>query len=434
MKQRAGACHDEYGFSAKLGLDPVAEGMPVLRYQTVATRFPAGVSRFEDSLAKGPLKKKDLRTEQDPACSYTRLFRLVMGCSTPTRRCRTVRGIPNPTCSVEPCSTGVSVEPSLRSAVTKRSRAWARLYSYSQRVAVMMLSLSTYAQAILADVLGGDGAGADRVDQAGAALAGQAADVGFVGRLADCPAQLAGIAVAGTLDLRARVLTQADSSRADAGSSRDRRKADMRALLRREDGRNDSTRRAKGVSTPVIAGTAWSLHSGRDGWQHASGQAGPFRCRCWIRYDGRQFARQAQGEGYWRCRCWAWRLPPLPSNRRRTPLRKRRCSVPGATCRPRQATHPLSATWRSRCCRRPPLVAIDSPLSIVRASARCVLPAGGQPVAGRGRTARAIPPATGLGDRPQQWPQPGTPTCRTSMRCSAWMSWLTMVSPMCRGL
>ncbi|WP_171957400.1 hypothetical protein [Stenotrophomonas maltophilia] len=75
MKQRAGACHDEYGFSARLGLDPVAEGMPMLRYQTVATRFPAGVSRFEDSLAKGPLKKKDLRTEQDPACSYTRLFR-----------------------------------------------------------------------------------------------------------------------------------------------------------------------------------------------------------------------------------------------------------------------------------------------------------------------------------------------------------------------
>nr|WP_312392598.1 hypothetical protein [Stenotrophomonas geniculata] len=73
-KQRAGACHDEYGFSAKLVLDTAAEGMPVLRYQTVATRFPAGVSRFEDSLAKGPLRKKDLRTEQDPACTYTRLF------------------------------------------------------------------------------------------------------------------------------------------------------------------------------------------------------------------------------------------------------------------------------------------------------------------------------------------------------------------------
>ncbi|KRG50775.1 hypothetical protein [Stenotrophomonas beteli] len=79
IKQRAGACHDEYGFSAKLGLETAAEGMPVLRYQTVATRFPAGVSRFEDSLAKGPLKKKDLRTEQDPACSYSRLFRFSEG-------------------------------------------------------------------------------------------------------------------------------------------------------------------------------------------------------------------------------------------------------------------------------------------------------------------------------------------------------------------
>ncbi len=58
MKQRAGACHDEYGFSARLGLDPVAEGMPVLRYQTVATRFPAGVSRFEDSLAQGPAEEE----------------------------------------------------------------------------------------------------------------------------------------------------------------------------------------------------------------------------------------------------------------------------------------------------------------------------------------------------------------------------------------
>ena len=85
MKQRAGACHDEYGFSARLGLDVAAEGMPVLRYQTVATRFPAGVSRFEDSLAKGPLKKKDLRTEQDPACSYTRLFRFSEGVFQPNQ-------------------------------------------------------------------------------------------------------------------------------------------------------------------------------------------------------------------------------------------------------------------------------------------------------------------------------------------------------------
>ena len=85
VKQRAGACHDEYGFSAKLALDMAAKGMPVLRYQTVATRFPAGVSRFEDSLVKGPLKKKDLRSEQDPACTYTRQFHFSDGVFHPDR-------------------------------------------------------------------------------------------------------------------------------------------------------------------------------------------------------------------------------------------------------------------------------------------------------------------------------------------------------------
>lgn len=73
-RRRAGACHDTYGFSARLSLDAAAAGMPVLRYQTVATRYPAGVSRSEDSLAKAPLTKHDLRTEQDPACTYVRTF------------------------------------------------------------------------------------------------------------------------------------------------------------------------------------------------------------------------------------------------------------------------------------------------------------------------------------------------------------------------
>jgi len=83
MKQRAGACHDSYGFSARLSLDSTATAMPVLRYQAVATRFPAGVSRNEDSLAKGPLAKKDLRTEQDPACTYVRTFRFSGGAYQP---------------------------------------------------------------------------------------------------------------------------------------------------------------------------------------------------------------------------------------------------------------------------------------------------------------------------------------------------------------
>lgn len=220
MKQRAGACHDEYGFSAKLGLDPVAEGMPVLRYQTVATRFPAGVSRFEDSLAKGPLKKKDLRTEQDPACSYTRLFRFSDGVFNPDQALPDCAGYTEPLhVASSHARLGFSVEPSLRSAVTEAQpsvgSALQRLLAAGGGDDVVLVHV--HAQAILADVLGGDGAGADRVDQAGAALAGQAADVGFVGRLADCPAQLAGIAVAGTLDLRAR---GADAGRQQQGRRR----------------------------------------------------------------------------------------------------------------------------------------------------------------------------------------------------------------------
>lgn len=69
---RADACHDEYRFAAQIGLDPAGQGMPVLRLQTQATRFPAGVSRFGDSLEKGPLTAKDLRTETDRTCSYQR--------------------------------------------------------------------------------------------------------------------------------------------------------------------------------------------------------------------------------------------------------------------------------------------------------------------------------------------------------------------------
>lgn len=72
--QRAGACHDEYSFDAQLALATEGQDMPVLRYQTEASNYPAGVSPQRDSLAKGRLKKKDLRTEQDAECSYTRQF------------------------------------------------------------------------------------------------------------------------------------------------------------------------------------------------------------------------------------------------------------------------------------------------------------------------------------------------------------------------
>jgi len=73
MKQRAGACHDEYEFNAELK----AEGdafPPRLTYASTATTFPGRVSRNEDSLAKPPLKPKDLVKAVDAECSVRRVF------------------------------------------------------------------------------------------------------------------------------------------------------------------------------------------------------------------------------------------------------------------------------------------------------------------------------------------------------------------------
>lgn len=81
--QRAGACHDEYSFDAELVLATEGRDMPVLRYRTEASNYPAGVSPQRDSLATGRLKKKDLRTEQDAECSYTRTFRFTSGAYQP---------------------------------------------------------------------------------------------------------------------------------------------------------------------------------------------------------------------------------------------------------------------------------------------------------------------------------------------------------------
>ncbi|EGF95384.1 Uncharacterised protein [Brevundimonas diminuta] len=73
MKQRAGACHDEYEFNAELK----AEGdafPPRLTYASTATTFPGPVSRNEDSLAKPPLTPKDLVKAVDAECSVRRVF------------------------------------------------------------------------------------------------------------------------------------------------------------------------------------------------------------------------------------------------------------------------------------------------------------------------------------------------------------------------
>ncbi|MFN3878870.1 MAG: hypothetical protein ACK4MH_10905 [Brevundimonas sp.] len=74
MKQRAGACHDEYGFDAVLTAAGEAGDMPVFDYVTTATAYPRGASRSEDSLEKPPLKPADLVTVRDPKCSFSRRF------------------------------------------------------------------------------------------------------------------------------------------------------------------------------------------------------------------------------------------------------------------------------------------------------------------------------------------------------------------------
>ena len=75
MTQRAGACHDEYGFEGVLTVEAGAgETLPVLTYATTATAYPRGASRSEDSLEKPPLKPADLITVRDPKCSFTRRF------------------------------------------------------------------------------------------------------------------------------------------------------------------------------------------------------------------------------------------------------------------------------------------------------------------------------------------------------------------------
>ncbi|MBC2670748.1 hypothetical protein ACFOON_12825 [Novosphingobium piscinae] len=76
VRQRRGACHDEYGYAASLELAPGGTpGAPVLRYRALATSYPGAVSRGADSLAARPLRKGDLVRVTDPACTFTRLLR-----------------------------------------------------------------------------------------------------------------------------------------------------------------------------------------------------------------------------------------------------------------------------------------------------------------------------------------------------------------------
>lgn len=76
MKNRRGACHDEYSYSGDLGLaGEAAGGLPTLAYRSEASAFPRGVSRREDSSANPRLRKSDLVRARDPECSFARRFR-----------------------------------------------------------------------------------------------------------------------------------------------------------------------------------------------------------------------------------------------------------------------------------------------------------------------------------------------------------------------
>ncbi|WP_404336503.1 hypothetical protein AB2M62_19475 [Sphingomonas sp. MMS12-HWE2-04] len=76
MKQRRGACHDEYRFSGTLTLaGEAAGGLPGLAYVAEAEAYPRGVSRSADSTTMARLKQSDLVYARDPACSFSRHFR-----------------------------------------------------------------------------------------------------------------------------------------------------------------------------------------------------------------------------------------------------------------------------------------------------------------------------------------------------------------------
>jgi hypothetical protein len=76
VQERRGACHDEYGFSGRIGLAPgAAAGRPILTYTTEAWAFPSGASRSSDSTRMRALRQSDLVRRRDAACSFTRQFR-----------------------------------------------------------------------------------------------------------------------------------------------------------------------------------------------------------------------------------------------------------------------------------------------------------------------------------------------------------------------
>jgi hypothetical protein len=72
QRARRDACHDEYDFYATLS--PLPQDPSRLLYRSKAETFPGKVSRGEDSNAKRPLRRQDLRRVVDPACSVSRVL------------------------------------------------------------------------------------------------------------------------------------------------------------------------------------------------------------------------------------------------------------------------------------------------------------------------------------------------------------------------
>lgn len=74
MKDRLGACHDEYSFTGALAAaGPDGGELPSLTLRTTATAYPQTSRRTEDN-STVKLKKSDLAQWKDPECSYTRLL------------------------------------------------------------------------------------------------------------------------------------------------------------------------------------------------------------------------------------------------------------------------------------------------------------------------------------------------------------------------
>ncbi len=75
LKNRRGACHDEYQSDASIVLTGQdANGMPVLRYDYKAKNYPSFAKLSEDSTIRGRVKKKELVWADNPDCTYTRIL------------------------------------------------------------------------------------------------------------------------------------------------------------------------------------------------------------------------------------------------------------------------------------------------------------------------------------------------------------------------